>query len=51
MTLKKIKILLALMGLWLIASTCSSGEIPAKESASAALGKEELVRVSIQKLI
>jgi bifunctional DNase/RNase len=51
MTLKKIKVLLAVMGLWLIASTCSSGEIPAKESASAALGKEELVRVSIQKLI
>jgi bifunctional DNase/RNase len=51
MTLKKIKVLFALMGLWLIASTCSSGEIPAKESVSAALGKEELVRVSIQKLI
>jgi bifunctional DNase/RNase len=51
MTLKKINVLLALMGLWLIASTCSSGEMPAKESASAALGKEELVRVSIQKLI
>jgi bifunctional DNase/RNase len=51
MTLKKIKVLFALVGLWLIASTCSSGEIPAKESASAALGKEELVRVSIQKLI
>jgi len=51
MTLKKIKLLLALTGLWLIASTCSSGEIPAKESASAALGEEELVRVSIQNLI
>ena len=51
MTLKKLRILLALMGLWLIASTCTSGEIPAKESASAALGEEGLVRVSIQKLI
>jgi bifunctional DNase/RNase len=51
MKMKKIKILLALVGFWVIASTCSSGEIPAKESASADLGKEELIRVSIQKLI
>ena len=51
MIFKRIKALLALMGLWLIASTCSSGEIPAKESALAALGEGELVRVSIQKLI
>jgi len=51
MTLKKIKLLLALIALWLIASTWSCGEIPAKELTSAALGKEELVRVSIQKLI
>ena len=51
MTLKKIKALLTWMGLWLIASTCSCGEITAKEFASAALGEEELVRVSIQKLI
>jgi len=51
MTLKKLNILSVLIGLWLIASTCSSGEIPAKESASVALGEEELVRVSIQKLI
>ncbi len=36
---------------WLIASTWSCGEIPAKELASATLGKKELVRVTIQKLI
>jgi len=51
MTLKKIKALLALIGLWFIASTCSSGEISVRESASAAFVEEELVRVSIQKLI
>ena len=51
MTLKKIKVLLALTGLWLITSTCSCGDIKAKESASAALGEEDLVRVSIQNLI
>ena len=51
MTLKKIKALLALIGLGLIASTCSCGEIPVKESASAAFVEKELVRVSIQKLI
>jgi len=39
------------MGFWLILSTCSSGEIPAEEAASAALMEEELLRVSIQKLI
>ena len=50
MTLKQLKALLALIGLWLIASTCSSGDIPARESASADTGKDELVRVSIQKL-
>jgi bifunctional DNase/RNase len=48
---KKIKLLLALIALWLLASTWSCGEIPAKELTSAALGKEELVRVNIQKLI
>ena len=47
----KIKLLLALIALWLFASTWSCGEIPAKEWTSAALGKEELVRVNIQKLI
>jgi len=51
MTLKKIQVLLALTGLLLIASTCSCGDIKAKEAASAALGEEELVRVSIQNLI
>jgi bifunctional DNase/RNase len=51
MTQKKIKLLLALIALWLLASTWSCGEIPAKELTSAALGKEELVRVNIQKLI
>jgi bifunctional DNase/RNase len=51
MILKKLKVGVALVGLWLIVSTCSCGEIPAKESASAALGEEELVRVNIQKLI
>jgi bifunctional DNase/RNase len=51
MALKKIKLLLVLIALWLIASTWSCGEIPAKELSSAALGKEELVQVSIQKLI
>ena len=51
MTLKKLKIMSVLIGLWLIASTCSSGEIPAKDLTWAALGEEELVRVSIQKLI
>ncbi len=51
MTLKKIKVLSALVGLWLITSTCSCGEIPARESASAVLGEEELIRVSIQKLV
>ena len=48
---KKIKSLLGLIALWLLASTWSCGEIPAKELASAALGNEELVRVNIQKLI
>jgi len=48
---KKIKLLLALIALWLLASTWSCGEIPAKELTSAALGKEELVRVNIHKLI
>jgi len=48
---KKIKLLLTLIALWLFASTWSCGEIPAKELTSAALGKEELVRVNIQKLI
>lgn len=48
---KKIKLLLALTALWLLASTWSCGEIPAKELTSAALGKEELVRVNIHKLI
>ena len=48
---KKIKLLLALIALWLLASTWSCGEIPAKELTSAALGKEELVRVNIQKMI
>ena len=48
---KKIKLLLALIALWLLAATWSCGEIPAKELTSAALGKEELVRVNIQKLI
>ena len=48
---KKIKLLLALIALWLFASTWSCGEIPAKELTSAALGKVELVRVNIQKLI
>jgi len=51
MTQKKIKLLLALIALWLLASTWSCGDIPAKELTSAALGKEELVRVYIQKLI
>ncbi len=51
MTLKKLKVLLTLMALWTVVSTCSSGEIPTKESALAALGEEELVRVSIHKLI
>ncbi len=51
MTLKKLKVLLTLVGLWLMASTCSSGEIPTKNYSSAALGEEELVRVSIQQLI
>ena len=51
MALKKIKALLALIGLGLIASTCSCGEMPVRESASAAFVEEELVRVSIQKLI
>ena len=51
MTLKKIKVLLALTGLWLITTTCSCGDIKAKESASAALGEEDLVRVTIQNLI
>lgn len=51
MTLKNIKVLLALIGIVLITATCSCGEIPARESASAVLGEEELVRVSIQKLI
>ena len=48
---KKIKLLLALIALWLLAAIWSCGEIPAKELTSAALGKEELVRVNIQKLI
>ncbi len=48
---KKIKLLLTLIAMWLIASVWSCGEIPAKELTSAALGMEELVRVSIQKLI
>ena len=48
---KKIKLLLTLIAMWLIASAWSCGEIPAKELTSAALGMEELVRVSIQKLI
>lgn len=48
---KKIKLLLALIALWLLASTWSCGEIPAKELTAASLGKEELVRVNIQKLI
>ena len=43
--------MLALFALWFLASTWSCGEIPAKELTSAALGKEELVRVNIQKLI
>ena len=51
MTLKKIKVSLSLVGIWLITAICSCGEIPARDSASAALGEEELVRVSIQKLI
>jgi len=51
MTLKKLKVLLTLVGLWLMVSTCSSGEIPTKNYTSAALGEEELVRVSIQQLI
>ena len=51
MTLKKLKVLLTLVGLWLMASTCSSGDIPAKNSASAVLGQEELIRVNIQQLI
>jgi len=51
MALKKLKVLLTLVGLLLLASTCSSGEIPTKNSTSAALGEEELVRVSIQQLI
>ena len=51
MTPKKTKILLALVSVWLIVSTCSSGEIPAEESVSAALMDEDLLQVSIQKLI
>jgi len=51
MIAKKIKLLLALIVLWFLASTWSCGEIPAKELSSAALDKEGLVRVKIQKLI
>jgi bifunctional DNase/RNase len=51
MTLKKLKVLLTLVGLWLMTSTCSSGGLPAKNYTSAALEEEELVRVSIQQLI
>ena len=51
MTLKKTKVLFVLVNVWLIVSTCSSGEIPAKESVSAALMDEDLLQVDIQKLI
>ena len=51
MTPQKTKILLALVSVWLIVSACSSGEIPAEESVSAALMDEDLLQVSIQKLI
>jgi len=40
-----------LIGLGLLVSTCPSAEIPVRESASAVFMGEELVRVSIQKLI
>ena len=40
-----------MIALWLITTICSCGEIPAKEYVSAALKEEELIRVSIQKLI
>ena len=51
MTLNKTKVLLILVSVWLIVSTCSSGEMPAEESISAPLMDEDLLQVSIQKLI
>ena len=45
------KVLFVLVSLWFIVTTCSSGEIPVGESVSAALMDEDLLQVSIQKLI
>ena len=51
MTAKKIKVLLVLIGLWFIFSTCSSVEIPAKQSGSADFIEDDLLQVRIDKLI
>ena len=48
---KKLKIFSIYLGLWVVVSTCTSGESMVGESASAVSGKEELIRVSIQQLI
>ncbi len=51
MTLKKLKLLSALIAMGLATTICSCGEIPAKEYVPAALGEEELVRANIERLI
>ncbi len=51
MTAKKIKVLFVLMGLWFILSTCSSGEIPAKQLVSADMIADDLLQVRVHKLI
>jgi bifunctional DNase/RNase len=51
MTAKKIKVLLVLMGLWFIFSTCSSGEIPAQQFVSADMIEDDLLQVRVDKLI
>jgi bifunctional DNase/RNase len=51
MTAKKSKVLLVLMVLWFIFSTCSSDKITAKQFASADLMEDDLLQVRVDKLI